>query len=156
VKLSKRRGGLRLQLEPIEGQILGNLLGELSAVVLDDEADDPVVQRLFPAAYPEDDEADSEYRLMTETGLRDERVERIDACVAELDSGQDIDLGDPDIATRWIQTINDIRLAIGTRLGITEDEPELDPEDEDAQPKVIYYWLTGLQDSVVTALMDHR
>jgi hypothetical protein len=156
VKLSRRRSGLRLQLDPVENQVLGNLLGELSAVVLDDEAGDPVVQRLFPAAYPDDDEADSEYRLMTESGLRDDRVARIDACVAELDSGEDIDLGDPDAATRWIQTINDIRLAIGTRLGITEDEPELDPEDEDAQPKVVYYWLTGLQDSVVTALMDHR
>jgi hypothetical protein len=156
VKLSQRRGRLRLQLEPIENQVLGNLLGELSAVVLEDEADDPVVRRLFPAAYPDDADADTEFRSMTETSLRDERVERIDACVAELDSGQDIDLADPDTATRWIQTINDVRLSIGTRLGITEDEPDLDPDDEDAQPKLVYYWLTGLQDSVVTALMDHR
>jgi hypothetical protein len=51
--------------------------------------------------------------------------------------------------------LNDLRLALGTRLGITEDDdPDLDPVDPAAQSRVIYYWLTALQDSVVQGLMS--
>jgi hypothetical protein len=46
--------------------------------------------------------------------------------------------------------LNDLRLALGTRLGVTEDDYDRGPTGE---PWVIYHWLTAVQDSVVTALM---
>jgi uncharacterized protein DUF2017 len=155
VKVSHRHGRLRLRLEPEEVTLLSMLLDELDAV-LDGpgDPDDAVLQRLYPAAYRDDAEAELEFRSLTESSLRTARSERIAACRADLATGPDIELTDPDAGRRWIQVLNDLRLALGTRLGITEDdEPDLDPTDPAAQPRVIYYWLTAVQDSVVQELM---
>ncbi|MDT4904507.1 MAG: hypothetical protein QOF92_1259 [Pseudonocardiales bacterium] len=153
MKVSRRHGRLRLRLEPVEVSLLQSLLDELTTVLEDDDTADAVTQRLFPTAYPDDDTAEADYRSITESGLREERLQRVGACAAELAVGADLDLSDEDDGRRWIQVLNDLRLALGTRIGITEDEPDFDPTDPDAQPRHIYYWLTNVQDSVVTALM---
>jgi hypothetical protein len=50
--------------------------------------------------------------------------------------------------------LNDLRLALGTRLGVTEeDDHDVDATDPREQPRLIYYWLTAVQDSVVHGLM---
>jgi uncharacterized protein DUF2017 len=155
VKVGRRHGRLRLRLEAEEQTLMSMLLDELDAV-LDGDAgpDDAVLQRLYPAAYRDDPEAETEFRALTESSLRTGRSERIAACRADLVGGSDIDLSDADAARRWIQILNDLRLALGTRLGITEDdEPDLDPTDPAAQPWVVYYWLTAVQDAVVQGLM---
>jgi hypothetical protein len=147
---------LRLQLDRVEVQLLGQLLDDLDSVLasaLDDESD-PVRARLSPAAYPDDDDAQAEYRTLTEDTLRSERADRIEACRAELAQGNTIDLADPEAGQRWLKVLNDLRLTAGTRLGITEDdEPDFDPYDPAEQPRVAYYWLTAVQDTVVRALM---
>jgi hypothetical protein len=156
--VSRRRGGLRLRLDAIEAQVLSAVLTDI-ADAMDDDAlapDDPVRQRLFPAGYRDDDAAAAEFRGLTESTLRTERAERARACVAELAqptaAGVDVPL-DEAAATRWITALNDVRLALGTRLGITEDEPDDDPDAPDFQQRALYYWLTALQDSLVHALM---
>jgi Domain of unknown function (DUF2017) len=155
MKITRRRGQLLLRLEPAEVAVLVSLLDELDALLESDgDPDDAVVQRLHPDAYPDDTEAEVEYRSLTETSLRTERSERLEACRAELDSDGAVDLTDPAAGQRWIQVLNDLRLALGTRLGITEDDDhEIDPSAADAHPRLIYYWLTAVQDSVVQHLM---
>ena len=118
-----------------------------------EDADDPVVRRLYPAGYRDDDAAQEEYRGLTEDTLRRERSDRVALCAGELAGDGPIELDDADTARRWIQVINDLRLTLGTRLDITEDEPDFDPTDPGEQPRVVYYWLTALQDAVVTQLM---
>jgi uncharacterized protein DUF2017 len=155
VKVSRRHGRLRLRLEPEEVTLLSMLLDELDALLESPaEAGDDVLRRLNPAAYRDDPEAEEEFRSLTEASLRTSRSERIGACRADLAAGADLELSDPDAGKRWIQVLNDLRLALGTRLGITEDDdPDLDPTDPAAQPRVVYYWLTAVQDSVVQGLM---
>jgi hypothetical protein len=151
VKVSARHGRLHLRLEPTEVSLLESLFAELAAVVSQDEgSDDPVVSRLFPAAYAEDAGAEAEFRSLTQPSLRTERIERTAMCTGELSRGRDVDLGDPEAGERWIKALNDLRLALGTRLAVTEEDYEHAPTDE---PWVIYHWLTAVQDSVVTALM---
>jgi plasmid stability protein len=150
MKLS-RRGGLRLRLEPVEVSVLTALLTQLDATLGGENAADPVVQRLYPSAYPDDDEAEAEYREITEAGLRTERQQRAAACAAELSA--DVDLADREVATRWIKVLNDLRLVLGTRLGVSEDDPDFDLADPAEQPRMVYHWLTGVQDAVVDALM---
>jgi hypothetical protein len=153
VKVSRRRGRLRLHLEAPEADLLRRLFDELEAV-LDGGADDAVLRRLNPAAYRDDDRAEADFRELTADALRGARDERIEACRADLARSSDVDLGDPDAGRRWIQVLNDLRLALGTRLGVTEDEhPEIDPHDPAAQPRLVYHWLTAVQDSVVQGLM---
>ncbi len=153
MKVSRRHGRLRLQLAAVEADLLARLLEELEITIAGD-ADDPVVRRLYPAAYADDEHAEAEYRSLTRPALESDRLERIAACRAELASGPDVALDDPETARRWIQALNDVRLALGTRLGVTEDDDhDIDPAAPDPQPRAIYYWLTAVQDTVVTALM---
>jgi hypothetical protein len=155
VKVSRRHGRLRLRLEAAEVTLMSMLLDELDAVLeAEADPDDAVLQRLYPAAYRDDPDAETEFRSLTDTSLRTGRAERIAACRADLAGSSDIELSDAEAGRRWIQVLNDVRLVLGTRLGITEDDdPDLDPTDPAAQPWVIYYWLTAVQDSVVQGLM---
>ena len=66
MKVTGRHGRLRLRLEPEEARLLASLFDQLEAV--DDEGFDPedeVRLRLYPSAYPDDDEAGVEYRALT-------------------------------------------------------------------------------------------
>ena len=155
MRVVRVRGRLQLRLEPAEVELLTSLLDEMDGL-LDGPADpdDPVLQRLNPAAYPGDPAADAEYRTLTDDSLRAARGDRMAACRAELAASATVDLAEPDVAERWIQVLNDLRLALGTRLGVTEeDDRDIDPTDPDAQPWLVYYWLTGAQDAVVHGLM---
>jgi hypothetical protein len=154
----RRRGGLiRLRLDPIEVRLLVRLFDDLLELVSPDApgvADDPVLQRLFPSGYRDDDAADAEFRSLTELSLRTERSQRARHCTEELagESG-DVKLTD-EAGQRWIQVLNDVRLALGTQLDITEeDEAEIDADDPEAGQRAIYFWLTATQDSLVRTLM---
>ena len=116
---------------------------------------DPVRQRLFPDGYRDDEDAAAEFRELTEAGLRDDKAARAERCRAELPAGSGrATTGRPDAAERWLTVLNDLRLALGTRLGVTEDEPaDIDPADPRAQSWVVYYWLTTLQDGLVQTAM---
>jgi hypothetical protein len=122
-----------------------------------------VHDRLFPAGY-EDDEAAREFRDLTESTLHGERRERIDRCRNELSGasgGGDIGIGDEDRSRRWLQVLNDLRLVHGTQLGVREDTEgsvpgpaaELDPDDPDQLPWLIYHWLSGAQDLIVRSVI---
>jgi hypothetical protein len=59
----------------------------------------------------------------------------------------------PEQADAWLSGLNDVRLALGTNLGIDADTPdELDPDDPRAPHLDIYHWLTWMQDSLVQVL----
>ncbi|SDH64098.1 protein of unknown function [Rhodococcus triatomae] len=59
----------------------------------------------------------------------------------------------PEQADAWLSAINDVRLAMGTNLGIDSQTPdEVDPDDPRAPHFDVYHWLTWMQDSLVQAL----
>jgi hypothetical protein len=62
-----------------------------------------------------------------------------------------------DDANAWVAAVNDIRLALGTMLGIGPNGPEA---LEDGHPMAghldVYQWLTVMQEYLVLALMDKR
>ncbi|WP_143229445.1 DUF2017 domain-containing protein [Actinophytocola xanthii] len=56
-------------------------------------------------------------------------------------------------AESWLSAVNDVRLALGTTLGVTEDMPEELPPDDPRSPHLgVYQWLTWLQEHLVLAL----
>jgi len=154
VKVRRRGGLVRLRLDSIESRLLSRLFADLLELLSAEAPDDPVQRRLFPAGYSDDDAADLEFRSLTELTLRTERCERARQCVADLAAASgELELTD-EAGQRWIQVLNDVRLALGTQLDITEhDDPDIDPDDPGAAQRAIYYWLTGAQDSIVRALM---
>lgn len=56
-------------------------------------------------------------------------------------------------ADAWLSALNDVRLALGTTLSVTEDMPDQLPDDDPRAPHLgIYHWLTWMQESLVAAL----
>ena len=67
--------------------------------------------------------------------------------------GGDIALTE-DQAAGWLSALNDVRLALGAMLGISEDTPDqLPPDHPHAAHLDVYHWLTVMQDLLVEALM---
>lgn len=56
-------------------------------------------------------------------------------------------------AEAWLSAVNDVRLALGTTLDVTEDMPDELPEDDPRSPHLgVYQWLTWMQEHLVLAL----
>ncbi|MFL6022073.1 MAG: DUF2017 domain-containing protein [Marmoricola sp.] len=127
--------------------------------------EDPVLARLFPTAYPEDEEAAAEFRRYTESDLRNGKAAGAAAIIDTLEEAGlgdqpedgtfiDVEL-DPALAITWMRSFTDMRLAIATRLGIEEGDEErwysLPDEDPEAQVHDIYEWVGYLQETLVQA-----
>jgi hypothetical protein len=118
--------------------------------------EDPVLARLLPDAYGNDPDAAGEFRRYTEPGLRSGKVEAARTVLATLPAaGGRVRLSAGD-AEAWLRSLNDVRLALGVVLGITEDyEREfasIDPEDPRQAYLHVYDFLTFLQETLVRAL----
>ena len=130
------------------------------------EPEDPVLARLFPTAYPEDEEAAAEFRRYTEADLRNGKAAGAATVIDTLEEAGlpvepedglfiDIEL-DPATALTWMRSFTDMRLAIATRLGIEEGDEDvwysLPDDDPRAQVHDIYEWVGYLQETLVRAL----
>lgn len=119
--------------------------------------EDPALARLFPDAYPEDPEASADFRRYTERELREAKATAARTALATLQaSGEKITLT-TDQAQAWLSALTDIRLALGTRLEITEDSldelGQLPDDDPRAGTYHLYDWLTYLAETLVHCLM---
>nr|WSY54559.1 DUF2017 domain-containing protein [Streptomyces sp. NBC_00886] len=152
-------------------------LAELFAEGPSEPPADPVLRRLFPDAYSDPEQApdspqdaeeklahSAEFRRFTENDLRAGKRENALAVVRTLDSltpggdGGAILKLTAEESRQWLGSLNDLRLAIGSRLDIT-DEDDTDglyrlPDEDPRKPMVMaYLWLGGLQETLVTTLM---
>jgi len=157
----RRRGDeILARLEPAEVRIVALLLDQLEQLLTaesEDVAGDPVITRLLPPGHRSDPELAADYRELTESALRAGKADDLATVRASLPlDGGTVRL-DPEQATAWLRTSNDLRLALGTRLDVQEDtEPPEDLASEEGQQLAVYYWLTGLQGSLVDALAAGR
>jgi hypothetical protein len=131
------------------------------------EPDDPVLARLFPTAYPGDEEAASEFRRFTEGALRDGKAAAACTVIDTLEEAGlpeqltedglmiDVELDEPTAET-WLRSFTDVRLALASRLGVEEDDDDywfgLPDDDPRAQAHDIYAWVGYLQETLVDAL----
>ena len=155
-----RGGDVVARLDPAEAGIVGLLLDQLEQLLdadADDVSGDPVMARLLPDGHRNDPELAADYRELTESSLREGKAADLALVRASLPSGGGEVRLDRDQAAAWLRSTNDLRLALGTRLDITEDtEPPEDPADEQDQQLAVYYWLTALQGSLVDAMAAGR
>jgi hypothetical protein len=118
--------------------------------------EDPVLARLLPDAYSDDPEAAGEFRKYTEPALRSAKYEVGKQMLDTLpEAGGRIQLSKEE-ALSWLKALNDVRLALGVRLGVTEEfEAEwakLKPDDPQWTAYEVYAWLGAVQESLVQAL----
>ncbi|MFD0853082.1 DUF2017 family protein, partial [Actinomadura adrarensis] len=106
----------------------------------------------------DDGEAAGEFRRYTEMGLRDGKRQAALTVLESLEADpDDVDVVlDEEKAQIWLRALNDVRLALGTRLDITEEWYEeiedLDPRDPRTPMYAAYDWLTMLQENLVRVL----
>jgi hypothetical protein len=118
--------------------------------------DDPVLARLLPDAYSDDPEASAEFRRYTEETLRAGKISSAQAVLASLPAGGgDVVLSETE-CQHWLKALNDVRLALGVRLGITDEEQDLTEDLSASDPRSayiwVYQWLAYLQDSLIESL----
>jgi uncharacterized protein DUF2017 len=149
-RVQARQGRYVLRLDERERTLIRQLLDELRDL-LALSPDDPRVRRLYPAAYA-DDELEDEYRRLTREELQSGRLASIDEVARTIEEP----VLSPDELTAWMQSINTLRLILGTMLDISDDDQELafDPGDPDARTVALYGYLGGLLDEIVTAQLD--
>ncbi|HEU5269498.1 MAG TPA: DUF2017 family protein [Jatrophihabitans sp.] len=149
MKVRRRAELIRVQLADSESYLLAGLIDDFTAMLEQADATDPAMQRLYPDGYSDDDEASAEFRQLVSDDLTAVRTGRLRTCRAELPDGSGTISLDEEAADRWLQVLNDLRLTLGVRLGVSE-EVELDSADPVAN---IYHWLSAVQDLLVSQLM---
>jgi hypothetical protein len=118
--------------------------------------DDPVLARLLPDGYRDDPESAGEFRKYTEPALRSAKYQAAREMMDTLpEDGGRIQLT-KDQGLSWLKALNDVRLALGVRLGVTEEFEEqwsrLKPDDPQWTAFEVYAWLGAVQESLVQAM----
>ena len=172
MRFRRTRHGVEAKFDQGEAQVLVHLLDELLELIGDDEGGDPLqalvgissepvdrpadpaLARLFPDAYPDDDEAAAEFRRYTQRDLQEGKRTAAGRMRATLATADRKILLDPEEAEAWLGALNDLRLTLGTRLDVTEDTDlrDLDPEEPRAYPLAVYSWLGYVQETLVEAV----
>ncbi|MFJ6634162.1 DUF2017 domain-containing protein [Streptomyces sp. NPDC091376] len=156
--------------EPAQGE---DPLAALFAEGPSEPPSDPALARLFPDAYggPEAEDGESEevrefsaeFRRYTENDLRTRKrddalvvVRNLDALTATGEGGAVLKLTADD-SLHWLGALNDLRLTIGTRLEVADEDEGGDlyrlPDSDPRKPMVMaYLWLGALQETLVETL----
>lgn len=148
--------------EPADADPLALLVG------IDAEAEtpvDPAVHRLLPDAYRDDDNAAADFRRFTERSLRQLKADRAAFClqlVTDMSGQVDQDHGTAtapvsgEDAQALLGALNDMRLVLGSRLGIETDDQDItagwSPDDPRLPHYDLYQWLTWLQSTLLDTL----
>jgi hypothetical protein len=151
--IERHGASFRLRLSAAERELLRELPAELG-LLLDSNAEDPALRRLFPPAYEGDASAQQDYRELTQDELLGKHRDAL-TVVAETADREELGAEEVDA---WLSALNQLRLVLGTRLDVTEDvyETEIDPLDPDASELAVYLYLTWLQEQFVEVAREPR
>jgi hypothetical protein len=164
-----------LDLETQERDLLTQLYGQLHDLLAHDEMEvdaDPFIQlmnmdgptalpqdealaRLFPNAYLDDEEAASDFRRFTEPDLRRKKLSCVRDVLSQLQAFELVLALDSQQSQNWLLSLNDLRLVLGTRIGVgdrdeEEDDEVIDPEQDPGF--FLYDYLTYLQGTLIDVL----
>ena len=142
-----RKGHFEIRLPDAERELLRSLAPQMRELL---GSDDPVLQRLYPVAYPDDEDRETEYRLL----VRDELRSSHEAALTALEESADAERLDEEQLLAWMRAVNEVRLVLGTRLDVTEEGDERPTEADDPRTTAfaVYDYLTWLQGTIVEAL----
>jgi hypothetical protein len=176
----RERGGddVLLVLPEHERALLMDLTRQVVQMLEHGDAADPAMVRLLPSAYPDDDEAAAEFRRFTADDLIGRKIAHAQAVLATLEApategtaGTASDEPTPrrrgsrskgprpderrlDTAAQqaWLRSLTDLRLTLGTRLGITDEGLPSGAESHLQAMHAVFDWLGYLQESLLQTL----
>lgn len=188
-KFRRKSGGVATQLSSYEVELLTSLVSQLVEMISDgapesylqpessdpfdlwakdlasdpdqpETHDDPVLQRLFPDAYPHDARASSDFRRFTERELKTTKIADaqlvLDRLAATEQGERELRVPAEEVKA-WLRTLTSVRIAVATRLGITDAESadrlsELPEDDPRAFMASVYDWLGFAQETMISAI----
>ena len=113
-------------------------------------SEDPALARLFPDGYSGDEHASADFRRFTEQDLRAQKIAALSVARETLAEWSGKSTVTPQQAQHWLKALNDLRLVLGTRLEITDEDDGYHDSDE---PGIqLYNYLTYLQGTLIDAL----
>lgn len=146
--------GYALTIGAEERDLLRRMLGELRDLLSSDDPEyAPLLRRLFPPAYLADEhhEAEADYQRFMREELVASRLSAISAVEALLGETAPFD---ESTAMGLLQSLNNLRLVLGTMLDVGEEHDPGDIDDDD--PRVgehhLYTFLSWLVNELVEAL----
>lgn len=153
----RRRGQVWVALTEEETRLLRRLVEDyLELLDAESEPDDPVVSRLFPSASLDDPEMERQFRELSLSDLDRHKRSSAKRVLDTLGSagGLRASLEAEEDWEAWLVTLTDLRLALGVRLGVTEETWESlpDPKDPAQLPLAILHYLGTLQESLVRTI----
>ena len=144
--------GVELSLDIFEARLLRGLLDEMARLLQQEASiEDAVVDRLFPAAYAAPEDAQAFAELVGEE-LKDGKLAAVSSLAATLGGdGATVARIATDETDSWLTVLTDLRLALGTRLEVTEEKmsEQLDPGDPEAAGMSVLHWLGWLQEMLI-------
>jgi hypothetical protein len=149
-----RNGTYSLHLPRDERALLGvlpqQLLAGLELLERDDDRTPDAVRRILPVAHPRDADAEEDYVRRHRPNLLARHMESLDLIARTADS----DKLSADELDAWLTAINDLRLALGVTLGVTEEQVEPDPDSPEFADWIVYFYLSFLQGEILEALEE--
>ena len=145
------KGGWAINLDVEERNLLLRLMGELEALLASGDGSDALLARLYPVAYPDDEEKEAEYQRLMREELVASRLGAIETVKAALDPERTELLTEGDTIA-LLPSSNSVRLVLGTMLGITDDESADAADDTDTPEHHLYDFLSWLLEWTVRSL----
>lgn len=152
--VERTASGYVINLDREELDLIARLMAELrDLLTADDPGVAPLLRRLFPPAYlaADDAEAEAEYQRLMREELVASKLESLTTVESALRSGAPLD--DAGMHA-LLQSLNSVRLVLGTLLDVGEDHDPGAVRDDD--PMVgehhLYTFLSWLLDACVGAV----
>jgi len=148
--------GFVVDLGTDESALIRRLIGELRSMLTDPEPDESaqvLLARLFPVAHHDDEELEAEYQRLMREELVLSKLSAFDIVETTLSGDGRVDEGE---LMAVMQSINSLRLVLGTMLGVTDD-PDADEVTaglEDSAEYHLYGYLSWLLEWCVRALTN--
>ena len=145
IRWDARAGVYRIEMEEGLRRALGELMEQL--VQLLGDPDSPVLHRLFPPAYSDPGHVamQDEYRRLMQEDLVERRRAECEAVMANVSATE---LTEEQLLA-WSRAINSMRLALGTFLDVSENDP---PRAPATYEESAYHWLSLLLEETIEAL----
>jgi hypothetical protein len=143
----QRDGRYRLRLDPAVRSLLKSIPEQLLPIL---GSDDPVVRRLYPPAYVDEDnaKAEADYRQMVGGVLENHHRQALETLIgtaeAETLSAEELN--------GWLAAVGTIRLVLGTRLDVSEDMAEPEGDDPRLPEFALYQLLSVIQEAIIEVL----
>lgn len=141
-------GGWRISLDIEERDLLIRLMGELEALLTGPD-DNVLLLRLFPAAYQDDEEKEAEYQRLMREELVASRLAAIESVRTTLEGTALLSEAE---TIAFMQSVNAIRLVLGSMLGITDDESADEADTADSPEHYLYDFLSWILEWTVRSL----